>query len=290
MTSLDLTALADDVRRDVPSLDAMLPGDHASDRELLALSAAYVDRASRIAWGVALFMPIAITLVMLGVQAMTLWVPNEDWAHGYVEWGVHPAEWLVELDTPGHALVAICIAAIVAAFVRRHAAAKFARVVDGPDAVGVGRAMLARIQPWFVACWTAGVVVFCGFFATVLAFHVGQLVFDVSRSQFATFRTGWIPIDHYDAVSRIRDLWVLLPGAVIGAIWIARRSPSWLRSHYVAWGGMGVAWLALASSFSMSFLIGALDHNAVRTVIIVGGIAGLFAAVSSFAMRRGVAK
>jgi hypothetical protein len=299
VTAVELAALADDVRGDVPSLDSMLPVDRADDRELLALSAAYVDRASRIAWGVVLFTPVAITLVLLAVQAITLWLPHEPqqlfWR--YIEWDSESSSWLLDLDDYAQMSFTICVAAIVAGFVRRYAAARFARSVAGPEPLAVAHAMLARIQPWFVACWTIGLVVFCGFFATVHAFQVSSLVFEFSRGDFFSWGNpsssllSWAADQHFDATSRIRELWILTPTVVIGAIWVARRAPFWLRVRYVGWAGSAVALLALAGAFAVCDYDlhhhTIVAHSILRTAIVVVGGIGLFATVSSFAVRRG---
>jgi hypothetical protein len=293
VTAVELAALADDVRRDVPSLDAMLPDDHSSDRELLALSAAYVDRASRIAWGLTLFVPVAVTLVLLGVQAVTLWVPEFGWGSSYIEWGIRPWQWLLEIDSSGHAFFAICVAAIVASFARRHAGAKFARLVDGPDPVGVGRATLAQLEPWCIACWTTGLVAFCGFFATVLIFDVSDLVYYATWNELGRSDLRFSVAVHDVITSRIRDLWILVPSVVICASWIAWRPVVWLRTRFAVWSGVLVTWLAFAAALAIERYGDGpyIDPaNALHTSIIAGGFLSLFVLVSSLALRRAGAK
>jgi hypothetical protein len=281
VTAVELAALADDVRRDVPALDGMLADEHVrhDNKLLLELSEAYVHRVSRAAWGIALLVPILMTLMALTLQAYSpAWLPDPAEGSRFLI-GLSTHDWLDSLNAPQHWILQICVAAIVAAVARRRAAMRFARLTRGSEPIAIARAEIARLDSWAVAVWTIGVVACFAFCSTVTAYRAtGLLTLPVSVKVNVTTEATWQQtVRALGVAARIRDIGIAIALATIASAWIARRRAVWLQTRRVPVIGMTIALITLASERWMPYVLG--ENGAVAyaswqaSMVIIGALA-----------------
>jgi hypothetical protein len=293
--SADLSALAVESRAPAPALEKILPHEQVEQQTLPELAARFADFVGRGALGAILLTRVTVMLAVseIGIHTQTLRVQAAcDLEH--TRWWA--SSWLPVLapwsGSAVPAIIELGIAVLLAGIARRYAVARFARIVDGPDALAAGRRFVTRAEPWFVALWTSGIVAYSTVFGAAVALQMWYVPEAVPWTAIACDHGPWLwqqAMWWYDTLARYRDMCCVVSIAAIASVMVARRRPMWLASRSIA---------RFALLLALGGLVGAMwlchvddSRNAVanddiwRMLAVLGGGLALFVSLASFALR-----